>query len=611
MTIFSFSPQGIGSKPCELILQARLRLAQFAVSHSMEEFLQALLDEIEALTNSRIGFCHFLAADQKTLSLQAWSTNTLLRMCKAEGKGRHYDVAQAGVWADCIRESRPVIHNDYSALKHRKGLPQGHPEVVRELVAPVVRGDRIVAVLGVGNKPHEYDKGDVEIVNLIADLAWDIVERKRTQESLKETEGEFRDLAEKSVVGVYLIQDSIFKYVNPMLAEIFGYTVEELIDKKGPEDLVLPRDWPIVRENLRKRIAGEMEAVHYIFRGIKKNKEVIYLEVYGSKTVYKTRPAVIGTLLDVTRRRETEEALHESVKRYRDLFDSTLDGIYRVDARDVFVQMNPAGAMIFGHESPDEIIGRNYTDYCRNPKDREAFLSELKIKKAVSAFHMRAKNKNGEPVEIESSSRIIEDEEGNFLGIEGILRDVTERKRAEKRIEHLLADVTKAKDEWEKTFDSAMELIVLVDKTHKILRCNKSFADFFGVPIKELTGQYSFDYLPYAPEEIESCKGWKGNNLVRFEVETERGFWFYLSFCPICDEKNECANYVITANDITELKAIQERLLKSEKELKKRVDELERFYEMAVNRELKMQEMKRKLQKLSAGSETTGRVDKD
>ncbi|MEK6976836.1 MAG: PAS domain S-box protein, partial [Candidatus Hydrothermarchaeota archaeon] len=83
----------------------------------------------------------------------------------------------------------------------------------------------------------------------------DITERKRTEKALQESERKFKDLAEKSPIGTYLIQDGVFVYVNPILAEIFGYTVDELIEKKGPRELVLPEDWPIVEENIRKRVS--------------------------------------------------------------------------------------------------------------------------------------------------------------------------------------------------------------------------------------------------------------------------------------------------------------------------------------------------------------------
>src|SRR4030042_3642102 len=86
----------------ESILQSRLRLMQFANTNSMDELLQIALDDIQSLTGSQISLFHFLEADQKTIRLQAWSTNTLQNMCKAEGKGSHYDLEQGGVWADAI-----------------------------------------------------------------------------------------------------------------------------------------------------------------------------------------------------------------------------------------------------------------------------------------------------------------------------------------------------------------------------------------------------------------------------------------------------------------------------------------------------------------------------
>ncbi len=139
-------------KRTERVIAARIRLLQFAETHTLDELLEATLNEVEELTGSCIGFYHYLEPDQQTLRLQNWSTRTKKEFCTALGKGLHYDVSVAGVWVDCIRERRPVIHNDYASLPHRKGLPPGHPPVVRELVVPVFSGENIVAILGVGNK---------------------------------------------------------------------------------------------------------------------------------------------------------------------------------------------------------------------------------------------------------------------------------------------------------------------------------------------------------------------------------------------------------------------------------------------------------------------------
>ena len=81
------------------------------------------------------------------LSLQSWSTHTLRNMCTAEGKGSHYPISKAGVWVDCVRERRPVIHNDYAAEPGKRGLPPGHAVLVRELVVPVFRQGRVVATI--------------------------------------------------------------------------------------------------------------------------------------------------------------------------------------------------------------------------------------------------------------------------------------------------------------------------------------------------------------------------------------------------------------------------------------------------------------------------------
>jgi PAS domain S-box len=180
----------------EETLRFRLSLLDCAAEHSLEELLQEMLDVIGALTGSPIGFCHFVEPDQNTLSLAAWSTRTMKEFCSAKGQGTHYPIAEAGVWVDCVRQRWPVIHNDYASLPHRKGLPEGHAPITRELVVPIMRSDLIVAIVGVGNKPTDYDDSDVQIVSHLADVAWTIIERKRVEKALQESEARYRDAAE-------------------------------------------------------------------------------------------------------------------------------------------------------------------------------------------------------------------------------------------------------------------------------------------------------------------------------------------------------------------------------------------------------------------------------
>jgi len=145
-------------------------------------------------------------------------------------------------------------------------------------------------------------------------------ELRRVAETLQQSEMKFRKITERSIVGVYLIQDELFRYVNPHMAEIFGFEVEDLINQRGPKDVVFPEDWPLVEGHLKARIAGEMEAINYQFRGVRSTGEVIHQEVYGSRMDYNGRPAVIGTLVDITRRVGLERNLEIQLKKFQALY---------------------------------------------------------------------------------------------------------------------------------------------------------------------------------------------------------------------------------------------------------------------------------------------------
>jgi len=168
-------------------METRLSLIEYAQNHTLNELLIASLDAVGALVDSPIGFYHFVESDQTTLSLQQWSSRTLKEFCRAKGKGMQYSIDRAGVWVDCLRQKKTVIHNDYAALTHKKGMPAGHAVVVRELVVPVFRKDKVVAILGVGNKSVDYNRRDEDVVSYLADVTWEIVEKKRADEALRKT----------------------------------------------------------------------------------------------------------------------------------------------------------------------------------------------------------------------------------------------------------------------------------------------------------------------------------------------------------------------------------------------------------------------------------------
>ena len=169
----------------EDLLNARIRLSEYALTHSLNELLTKTLDEAEALTGSSIGFFHFLDESQQTLIPKAWSSNTLSTKCAVKCPAKDRSVEKGGVWADAIRNRKPLINNCYAVLPDSKGLPEGHAEVVRQISVPILRSNLIVAVIGLGNKPTDYIEQDIDVVAKLANLAWDIVVGKQVKEALQ------------------------------------------------------------------------------------------------------------------------------------------------------------------------------------------------------------------------------------------------------------------------------------------------------------------------------------------------------------------------------------------------------------------------------------------
>lgn len=130
------------------------------------------LEECQKITLSKIGFFHFVNPDKETISLFTW-TNSTAQECRTV-EASHYSVTAAGIWADPVRDGKPVIHNNYLQMSSelKKGLPNGHIALLRELVVPIKHLGSVVAVMGVGNKDIEYTEDDLAIVENLANLAW-------------------------------------------------------------------------------------------------------------------------------------------------------------------------------------------------------------------------------------------------------------------------------------------------------------------------------------------------------------------------------------------------------------------------------------------------------
>jgi diguanylate cyclase (GGDEF)-like protein/PAS domain S-box-containing protein len=147
-----------------------------------------------------------------------------------------------------------------------------------------------------------------EEINGVYTIIKDITEHKKAQSDLMVAEAKYRSLIENSLVGVYIMQDGKLVYVNPRLCEMSGYKHEDLLGLNVSE-FIYPEDLPLVNENMRKRFNDETGTIKYEYRAIRKDKSVITFELYGSKIVYGGRDAIIGTVIDITERKNTEKMI--------------------------------------------------------------------------------------------------------------------------------------------------------------------------------------------------------------------------------------------------------------------------------------------------------------
>lgn len=327
----------------------------------------------------------------------------------------------------------------------------------------------------------------------------DQTEERRIQKAIKESEEKFRELSESALAGVYLIQDNVFKYVNPALANIFGYSVDEIIDTLGPLDLTYLDDREIVKENIRKRIEGKVKDIRYEFRGLRKDGRIIYVEVHGTQINYKDKPAIVGTLIDITERKEAEEALRLAEENFRRTFDESPIGIRIVDEDGKTIYANKALLNIYGYENLEELINTSVSNRY-TAESYEEFKKRRELRKQgieTPNYEISIIRKDGEIRNLQVYRKeIIWNKQKQYL-VNYI--DITERRRAEKALH-----------ESEERLNLAIESanIGLWDQnfvTGKIIR-NKQWAEMLSYSLDEIESNINAYMNLVHPDDIEILK---------------------------------------------------------------------------------------------------------
>lgn len=422
------------------LLKARLRLSEASITLELNDLLTMALDEIEELTNSQIGFFHFYDEDQESIFLHAWSTATTKAFCKTDSTITHYELKFAGIWADCIRKRKAVIHNDYVNLRHRKGMPVGHVSVVRELVMPVFRNKRIVAILGVGNKAGEYNDKDIEIASNLANMIWDILLRKRAEAALNESEKKHRFLIENSHDIIYTLSaGGLFTFVSPSWTNLLGHPVNQIAGHSF-KFFIHPDDYPTFMTWLRKVIkeGQRQEGIEYRVRHIDDSWRLHTANIVPLKNIKGLIIGIEGIARDITNRKRAEEALRMSEERFRRLFTQNAASMLIIDPDTGYIiEANKAAANFYGW-SIGELRQMCIQELNTLPP---ATVKDLMKKTRLSGaltFEFHHKLADGSIRDVEVFSSRIEIEEKDFLY--SIIHDITERKEIEEALQISLSE---------------------------------------------------------------------------------------------------------------------------------------------------------------------------
>jgi PAS domain S-box-containing protein len=375
----------------------------------------------------------------------------------------------------------------------------------------------------------------------------------------------YRLAAEGALAGVYVIQDHVLVYINPMMAEIFGYEREEILSGAvEPKELVHPDDLAWVRDKIQQRLSGQLAEARYTFRGLRKDGAVVYCECFGRAVNYRGRAAVLGTLLDITDRRAAEEALRKSEERYRAIVEDQAEFVTRFLPDTTVTFVNEASACFFGL-TREQLVGQRFLQIL--PEEERLWVIEnihrLTAENPIATIEHRVNLPDGRIGWTQWTNRALYDEQGRLVEYQAVGRDITAHKRAEEALQA-------QKDLLSTVISATPDLLVLKDRDLVYRMVNPAFCRLLDLPEEEILGKTDVDLFPqpeaerYRADDLYVMA--TGASLVQDEAVTgENGRrWFQVIKTPIAGEDGSRGGVLCSVREITARRRFEEALQESE-----------------------------------------------
>jgi PAS domain S-box-containing protein len=337
-----------------MLLQTRrstalLELTAVADTLSEKEFAQFGLALVEDLTDSCFSFFHFAHEVAKDIEVFAWSAQTLEHFCEAI-QDRHYDFTEAGIWADALRQQKPLVVNNYTGYEEKHGLPEGHSELNRLISVPIMQAGKAVSLIGVGNKESDYKEQDVETAQLIGVEIWRVLQRRRLENRALFSSR----LVEQSLNEIYVFDSDTLRFidVNKEARTNLGYSMEEL-QSMTPVDCKPKFTFESFVEMIEPLRSGQQHEVHFTTVHRRKDQTMYPVEVH-LQLMDEEPPVFVAMIRDIDDRLQMEGKLRKLVQAVEQSPESIV--ITNLEAEIEYV--NEAFLKSTGY-SRQEMIGQN------------------------------------------------------------------------------------------------------------------------------------------------------------------------------------------------------------------------------------------------------------